>query len=295
MKKEFLIGLSAIAALFVVAFGINYLKGINLFKAANYYTASYTNAAGLAQSAPVNVNGYKVGLVSDIKYEYDNPGHILVEISLDKELDLPKGTKAVLVTDMLGTSSITLEMGTSSDMHKSGDRLIAENAVGMLDNVSKDMLPAIINMLPKIDSILVALNTTINNPAITSSVEHMERIMANLETSSIQLNKMMATMPAIATDAKEITGNLTTMSADLSQMTARLNAMPIDSTMQNIHQTSESLKILMAQLNNPNSSLGAMIHDRGLYNNLNNSAASLDSLLQDVKKNPKRYIHIKVF
>ena len=104
MKKQFAIGLSVILALLVVIFGINYLKGINMFKAANYYTVSYTNVSGLTQSAPVMLNGYKVGIVRSINYEYDNPGHVLVELSLDKELRLPEGTKAVIAVDMLGTA-----------------------------------------------------------------------------------------------------------------------------------------------------------------------------------------------
>ena len=92
LPKTFVIGLCVIIALLIVIFGINYLKGINMFKGANYYYASYTNVAGLAQSAPVTINGYKVGLVREIEYEYDNPGHIKVELSLDKSLRLTKGT-----------------------------------------------------------------------------------------------------------------------------------------------------------------------------------------------------------
>ncbi len=85
-SREIIIGASVLIALLALVFGINYLKGVNIFKAANYYYASYTNVAGLAQSAPVTLNGYKVGLVRDIAYEYDNPGHVKVEISLDRQI-----------------------------------------------------------------------------------------------------------------------------------------------------------------------------------------------------------------
>lgn len=295
MKKQFAIGLSVIIALLIMVFGINYLKGINMFKASNYYTASYTNVAGLTQSAPVMLNGFKVGIVREIRYEYDNPGHVLVELSLDKELRLPEGTKAVIASDMLGTASVQLQMGTGSNFYKVGERLEGTTASGLMDNVSGEILPAIVAMLPKIDSILTSLNTVAANPALVTSMERLDRVMASLETSSAQLNRFMTTMPAIATDAKSITGNVNTMTADLTQVTAMLKNMPMDSTMRNVQQASESLKQLMADLNNPNSTLGAMMNDRALYNNLNNSAASLDSLLKDVKKNPKRYISIKLF
>ena len=295
MKKQFAIGLSVIIAILILVFGINYLKGINMFKASNYYTASYTNVAGLTQSAPVMLNGFKVGIVREIRYEYDNPGHVLVELSLDKELRLPVGTKAVIASDMLGTASVQLQMGTGKEFCKVGDRLEGTTAPGLMDNVSGEILPAVVAMLPKRDSILMSLNTVAANPALVSSIERLDRVMANLETSSTQLNRFMATMPAIASDAKSITGNVNTMTTDLTQVTAMLRNMPLDSTMRNVQQASESLKQLMAELNNPNSTLGALMNDRGLYNNLNNSAASLDSLLKDVKKNPKRYISIKLF
>ncbi len=186
-------------------------------------------------------------------------------------------------------------MGTAQQYVKVGERIPGETATGMMDNISQEMLPTIVAMLPKVDSILMSLNTIVANPALVSSVERLDRVMANLESSSRQLNAFMGTMPAIASDAKGITGNLNLMSSDLTEMTKRLNALPIDSTMQNVQAASESLKQLMAQLNNPNSTLGALTHDKALYNNLNQSAASLDSLLKDVKANPKRYIHIKVF
>ncbi len=123
-SREIIIGASVLIALLALVFGINYLKGVNIFKAANYYYASYTNVAGLAQSAPVTLNGYKVGLVRDIAYEYDNPGHVKVEISLDRQLLLPEGTSAVIVTDMLGTSTIELRMGTSPNLLEVGSKSI---------------------------------------------------------------------------------------------------------------------------------------------------------------------------
>ncbi|MDE6174658.1 MAG: MlaD family protein, partial [Duncaniella sp.] len=116
--KEFIIGGSVLLSLLILFFGIDYLKGINIFKSANYYYASYTNVTGLAQSAPVTLNGFKVGLVREISYEYDNPGHVLVELSLDKQLKLPVGTKAAIVTDMLGTSSVELRMAAGKDFYE---------------------------------------------------------------------------------------------------------------------------------------------------------------------------------
>lgn len=299
--KEFAIGLSAIIALLVLFFGIDYLKGINVFHATNYYFASYTNVAGLAQSAPVTINGYKVGLVREIEYEYDNPGHIKVELSLDKQLRVPRGTKAILTTDLLGTASIELKMGTTGDYHDVGDKLIGENATGLMSSVSSDIMPNITAILPKIDSLLTAVTAIAADPALLNSVHKLEATMTNLEQSSAQLARVMNTMPAIAgdastvmTEAKTIATNLNTMSTDLKAVSADLKEMPLDSTMNNIYAVSQSLNDIMRKLNSNNSSLGMLINDKQLYNNLNNASASLDSLLRDVKKNPKRYISIKL-
>lgn len=300
-SKELVIGLSVIAMMLILIFGIDYLKGINVFKASNYYYASYTNVAGLAQSAPVTINGYKVGLVREINYEYDNPGHVKVEMSLDKKLRVPQGTKAVLVCDMLGTATIQLEMAHNNNFHNVGDMLIGETAPGLLDGVQKDVMPSLGSVMEKLDSLLSALNYIATNPALTNAVNRLDDIMANVETSSANLDRTMRSMPSIASDAgvtmknaTEISKNLHSISSDLSEVSAQLKSTPIDSTLNNVYQITESLGDMTRKLNSTNSSLGLLLNDRGLYDNLNGSAASLDSLLRDVKKNPKRYISIKL-
>ncbi len=293
-SKEFAIGLSVIAALVVTYFGIEYLKGNNVFKPANYYYATYNNVAGLQQSAPVTVNGYKVGLVTEIAYQYDNPGHIRAELSLDKELKLPKGTKAMLVTDMLGTASISLQMGNNTDFIEIGSEIAGDNAKGLMSNVTNDILPSVSQIIPKIDSLVTSLNALASNPTLTSSLTHLNKTLANIEASSAQLTKVMAKMPYIANDATTVMSNVKTITNDLSMVSSQMKTMPLQTTMDNIEKTSESLRQLMNNLNNQNSSLGLLLNDAELYNNLNNASASLDSLLKDVKKNPKRYISIKL-
>ena len=302
LPKTFVIGLCVIIALLVLVFGINFLKGVNLFKAANYYYASYTNVAGLNLSAQVTINGYKVGLVRDIQYAYDNPGHIKVELSLDKELHLTRGTKAMLVTDMLGTASIELVMGRDPQMLEVGSELIGQTSSGLMDNVSQDLLPGITAMIPKIDSLLVALTEVASNPAIGTSLDHLNATLVNLESASGQLNGLMRSMPGIVSDAgvtmgnvKSMSSNLNVISNDLTSVSNTLKGMPLDATMNNVLEASRSLNEVLANLNNPNSSMGLLLNDRQLYQNLSNASASLDSLLIDVKKNPKRYISLKLF
>lgn len=294
MKKEITIGLSVIIALLILFFGINYLKGINLFKASNYYYSSFTNVTGLAQSAPITVNGYKVGLVREVEYEYNNPGHVLVEMSLDRKLRLPKGTEAVLVTDLLGTASIELRMGTGTDFFQVGDRIPGTNASGLMDNVANGLMPGIEAILPKVDSLLSAAATLASDPALQASVKRLDAITANLEQTTALLSRSMASLPAVVNQAQTTLSNANTITTNLADFSQEVKALPLDSTFNNIQQITDRLNTLALQLNSADSSLGLLLHDPSLYNNLNASVASLDSLLIDIKRNPKRYISIKL-
>ncbi|MDO4319746.1 MAG: MlaD family protein [Bacteroidales bacterium] len=293
-RKEILIGLIVLVAMAVLFIGIDFLKGVNIFKAANYYYVSFDNVEGLAQSAPVTVNGFKVGLVRDISYEYDNPGHVLVELSLDRNLKVPSGSKAILATDLLGTASIALDMARTDSYHNVGDKLIGVVPKGMMDNVSNQLLPSVSAVIPKVDTLLTSINALVAHPAVLASVQRLDAITANLEKTTRDLNRLMATMPAITGDIKAITGNFNTASGDISQLTAQMREIPLDSVMANLQVISANLAELSAQLNDPNSTLGLMTHDPQLYNNLNSTVASLDSLFVDIKRNPKRYISIKL-
>lgn len=295
-KKETIIGLSVLLALVALIFGINYLKGINIFKASNYYYATYTKVDGLAQSAPVTVNGFKVGIVREINYEYSNPGHIKVELSLDRQLRLPKGTVAVLTTDMLGTSTIALEMGVSDSIYAVGDMLPGRNAASLMDALSGDLMPSISTLVPHIDSLITAANAIVSNPALTQSIDRLDHIMANLEATS-------ATLPKVMQGASKSIDNITRLSADLNEISAslttlahRLENAPIDSTLQHIDNIAARLDQATAALNSESSTLGLLLHDPELYRNLNATVAHIDSILIDLKQRPRHYIPpIKVF
>ena len=288
-------------SILILIFGIDFLKGINVFKASNYYYASYTNVAGLAQSAPVTLNGYKVGLVRDIRYEYDNPGHVKVELSLDRHLKVPSGSKAVLVTDMLGTSTIELQLTDNPTAHDVGDKLIGINKSGLMESLSGDLMTSIASIVPKIDSLMTSLVAIASDPALRNSVNSLQTVMANMEQTSANLSRVMATMPAIASNAdatmknaRSISESANSIASDLAVVSSQLSHARLDSTLSNINSLTASLNDISMRLNSKDSSLGLLINDPTFYNSLNSSVASLDSLLQDVKRNPKRYISIKL-
>ncbi len=294
-SKEVIIGALVILALALLFVGINFLKGINVFKAANYYYATYTNIQGMAQSAPVTLNGYKIGQVREIEYDYDNLGTVTIEISVDKKLRLPKGSKALVVSDLLGTASVELVIGNSADgFYGVGDTIPGEVKAGMMDAVSKELMPAVSAIFPKIDTLLTSLNAIAADPALTTSINRFDNITAELEASLRSMRGVLASLQPITKDVKSITANVDSITGDLSAVSSSLREAQIDSIISNLETTISNVESLTAQLNNPDSSIGKLTHDPELYDNLNAAVASLDSLLIDVKKNPKRYISIKL-
>ena len=293
-KKEITIGICVILALCFLFVGIEYLKGINVFKPANYYEVSYTDVNVLALSAPVTLNGYKVGQVNSIEYEYDNPGHIRVELSLDKALKMPTGSEAIIVTDMLGTATVNLKLAANNEYHNVGDQLIGKTDKGLMSNVSDDIMPTVINIIPKVDSLITAINTLVADPALQTSIKRLDGITSNLEMTMTKLNKSVNTLPVIMTNVEGTTGNLNKITGNLATVSDDVAQMPLDSTMMNLKVTTDNLRQLTEDLKNPNSSLGLLMNDPALYNNLNSTVSSLDSLFIDIKKNPKRYINIKL-
>lgn len=294
-RKEVLVGVLVIVACLILFFGINFLKGINLFKAANYFYATYSNVQGLAISAPVTLNGYKVGVVREINYDYEKPGNITVEISVDKNLRLPQGSKATVSLDILGTASVVLRLGNPADgFYAVGDTIESSVDAGMLASVSENLMPSVNAIFPKIDTLLTSLNAIAADPALTRSISRLDGITTELEASLVSLHKVMGTLQPIASDIKSITTNVDTITGDLTAVSARLREAPVDSLLDDLQATVANLEALTAKLNNPDGTVGKLTADPALYDNLNATVASLDSLFVDIKKNPKRYINIKL-
>lgn len=293
-RKEIVIALCAIVALLILFFGIQFLKGINLFHPANYY-ASYPSVEGLAESAPVTINGFKVGQVHTIQYQYDTAGNIVVELSLDKNLRVPEGTEATLTTDLLGTASIVLKLGKGERYMALGDTLQGKVGSGLMGNVTDNLLPAVSAVIPKIDTLLTNLNAITGNPALQTSISRLDAITADLARSSRTLSKMLADLGPATANIRSIATNVDTITGNFSELSAQLSQARIDSLLMDLEKTGSNLRELSEQLNDPNSTVGMLTQDPALYNNINKTVVSLDSLFTDIKAHPKRYINIKVF
>lgn len=298
-RKEVVVGFLVILALCILIFGINFLKGVNLFKASNYYYAVYKNVEGLSQSAPVTLNGFKVGQVRELNYNYSNLGSVAVEMSLDKSLTLPVGTTAALTTDLLGTSSIALELPADSvaatGTYTIGDTIPSRINGGMMTSITEKLMPAVGSIMPKVDSLLSNLTALTGNPALHQSISRLDETTAQINRLIANLNATTAALRPVTANINSMTSHVDSISSDFAQVSHRMRDIPVDSIASELQATITNLKTITAELSNPNSSIGKLTSDPELYNNINATVQSLDSLFTDIKKNPKRYINIKVF
>ena len=296
-NKNVKIALTVLLGLVLLYWGINYLKGINLLTPSNYFYTELESTDGLLTAAPVTVNGFQVGQVREINYDYDK-NKITVMIAMDKNMKVPEGSSLSMVSSLMGSKSMVLNMGDGPAM-KSGSMIPISKVPGLMDNVSENIMPAINDVLPKVDSIMSNVNGLTGDPALAAALVRLDGITRQLQASAQQLtvlmNNLNRSIPGVMNNVNGITNNLSGASGNINDLSASLKQMPLDSTVNTLNATLANLKALSEQLNDKNSSLGKSMNDRELYDNANHAIASLDSLLIDIKANPKRYINVKVF
>ena len=291
-SKEVKIALVAIAGVVVLFFGMNFLKGLNIFSSEDNYYVQFSDITGLSSSSPVYADGFKVGVVKDIIYDYTHTEGSKVLIGVDKQLRIPQGSSAEIVSDMLGNVKVNLLLANNPREKVAPGGLIKgminDGAMGKL----QDMVPAVEKMLPKLDSIMTSLNAILADPAIRQSLHNVQTITDNLTTSTAQLNTLMAglnkNVPGMMAKANNVLDNTETLTANLA-------AVDVASTMRQVDQTIANVQQLTAKLNSKEGSLGLLMNDTQLYDNLNSTMRNADSLVIDLRQHPKRYVHFSVF
>lgn len=283
------IGLIGIAALAMLIFGTNYLKGINMFQSSNSYYVEFTDINGLPTSSPVFANGYNIGIVRTINYNYDKPGYVTVEVEVEKGIRIPKGSSGELVTDMLGSIKMNLLLNHESfEFCQPGDTLVGRNNAGLMGEAEK-IVPQLEQMLPKMDSILHSLNMLLADPALTNIVHNAEKLTNNLDVTTRQLNSLMQN------DLPQLTGKLTTVADNFVAISDNLKEADYASTLKKVDSTLYNVQLLTEKLNRTDNSVGLMLNDPSFYQNLNGTMENAALLLEDLKAHPKHYVHFSLF
>ncbi|MBO5613013.1 MAG: MCE family protein [Prevotella sp.] len=290
--KEVKIALVAIAAVTALYFGMNFLKGLTVFSNTTTYKMQFSNLKGLSRSTPIYADGFKVGTVTDIEYDYQNHSNILVEAEIDPQLRIPAGSTAVIESDLMGNIKVTLLLANNPrERVNPGDIIMGVNENGAMKQIQA-MVPALQAMIPKLDSIMASLNKLLADPAITKTLHNAETISSNLTTSTAELNTLMKTLN------KDVPGMMSKANATLENtevLTSNLAKVDIEGTMAKVNNTLNNVEKMTAAINNREGTLGLLMYDKGLYNHLNATMRDADSLVIDLKSHPKRYVHFSVF
>ena len=307
ISNETKVGILAALSIALFIIGYNFLKGNDIFSSENQFYAKYDKVEGLAKSKPVLVNGFQIGRVSELILLPN--GQILVQFKINPKYQVPKNTIARLEsTDLLGSKAIVFDLGNSRENAIDGDTLNANVQQNLLEKVQPVQKKAEI-IIARLDSVLVSVNNILNpnfQKNIDKSFTSIAKTLQNLEATSNKVNGIVGTE---ATRIDNILANAESISSNFKnynkQITAILNNMDkvsnqvaksdIKETLDNANKAMASLQSAVDKVNSGKGSIGLLLNDEKLYNNLNKASKNLDNLMIDLKANPKRYVSFSVF
>ena len=288
-SREVIIGATGIIAILVIYLLINFFKGINLFKPDNHYYVKFSDVCQLVNSSPVFINGYSVGNVRDINYDYTNPGNIIVTIEIDERMKVPAGSYATITTHMLGGTDRSLVLANSNMILSPGDTITGIPDKGIAAVAGEKILPAFDRMIPKLDSILGNLNTLLANPSLNSTVDNAAALTEELKKTTASINRLLAK------DVPAITDRMVRLEDDMLAVSGELKNIDYASITKELEQTLVNVRKLTSALNSNNGTIGLLLNDTTLYRNLCTTCEQAESLLVNLREEPKRYVHFSIF
>lgn len=292
LTKEIKIALVAIVGILIMYFGINFLKGMNLFSTNNAYYMTFDDIQGLGASTPIYADGYKVGIVDGLEYDYKENGPIKVKVDIIKDLRIPQGSKAEIVKDLMGNLQVNLLLANNPRERVEPGGIIPGAVNGGMMDKAANLVPVVEKMLPKLDSILNSVNALLADPALAASLHNVETITSNLTVSTRELNTLMA---GLNKQVPGMIGKANGVLDNTNRLTANLASLDVQGTLNKVNQTLESAHQFTEKLNSNQGSLGLLMNDTKLYDNLTSTMSHADSLVIDLKAHPKRYVHFSVF
>ncbi len=293
--REIKVGILATVCLFLLFFGFNFLKGVNIFSPTNGYHGTFSHLHGLEEQAAVYIRGHKVGQVDRLHYDFTRDSAFLVDISIRKDIALPQGTKMALIADgMLGGMAIELQFPdspiTNDQSPIAKDSFLPTTYVpGLIESLQGELLAHVDEAVQEVDSLVAALRTQVEGEHIKRSLENVDRISGDLTSVSANLKHMMKTqVPTIVNNADTAIANLNVIVADIKQADLKATVARVDKTVENVNG-------LVSDVRSQEGTIGQLIYNKSLYNHIDATVISADSLLTDLKAHPKRYVHFSIF
>lgn len=295
--KIALVGFWVIFASTILYLGINYLKGLSVFSKEKYYYARFDDVSGIVVASPVLINGYKVGSVQGLEFDLVHNASTVVKINIDKSVRLPKGTSATTRLSLFGGAQLDLKLGTSSEVLEQGDfieTVLPEN--DPMTVVTNNILPAVVQMLPKIDSTLTAINAVANDPMIAATLKEAHATVQRTHQAVQGINSIIGKVDTyMGRDVANILRSADSSAMRLERFTQQLDEVQLKSLVQNLETTSAELKKITQQINTSEGTVGKLVHNDELYNDVNGLLKTIETLVNDIKANPKKYLKVSVF
>ncbi|MBK7172349.1 MAG: MCE family protein [Bacteroidales bacterium] len=313
IRREIKIGAFLIIVLLFFILGINYIKGKDIFRKHRTYYAKYTQIAGLVEAAPVSVNGFNIGNVSDIQFESPNSSKIIVEITVYSSINIPANSIArIFSPDILGTKNIELVLGDSRLMAMSGDTLGSEMQATLTEEVNRQVAPLkrkAEDLMLSLDTMVTVVRTVFNAQTrenLKASFEHIRQTIINIEHTTFNLDtlvygqrsrmeRILFNVEGITANIRENDKNITNILTNFSAISDTLAKAQISHTLNDVHTAMMSFDEILVKINQGEGSMGMLVNDKKLYNNLEKSSNELNQLIRDMKLNPYRYLNFSVF
>ena len=313
ISKEFKIGLITTVAIALLYWGFNFLKGESIFSKERIFYAEYKDVSGLVRANPVIRNGLNVGQVRNMYFRSDMEPSVIIELVITNDIFIPENSTAKIISqDLLGSKAVLLNLGDAPDAAQTGDTLHSEIEISIKEEVSKQFQPLknkAEDLMMQVDTVLSMLQgifSRSNAKNFSKSVEHIANSFANLESTTSTFDTILkvqrSRLDHIFENIESITYNLRSNEAEFNNIIANFSAISdslaaaeFAQTVKNVENTMENLSAISEKINNGEGSMGQLVNNDTLYIELEKASRDLNMLIEDIRKNPKKYVKFSVF